>query len=72
MLLGKTCLEKRVKMRALRQEENGAAAATTIPAAISSDEITRNVPGSIIAFKSLDELPSWEIVIFQQPISISI
>jgi hypothetical protein len=26
-VFGKTCLEKRVKMRALRQEENGAAAA---------------------------------------------
>ena len=28
-VFGKTCLEKRVKMRALRQEENGAAAAPT-------------------------------------------
>ena len=40
-MFGKTCLEKRVKMHALRQEENGAAAATTIPAAVSTDEITR-------------------------------
>ena len=60
-MFGKTCLEKRVKMRALRQEENGAAApapaATTIPEQLSAlMKLPGFKPGSQIAFKSLDEL----------------
>ena len=44
MLLGKTCLEKRVKMRALRQEENGAAAAPAPAPAPAVTTGSRTVP----------------------------
>ena len=68
-MFGKTCLEKRVKMRALRQEENGAAAAAAAaPASTSSQQqqaaadSTRFNPARQLRLNL--RMSYWEIVIF--------